>query len=223
MKTITQKLKKLQASLPQNKKIKLVVVTKTRASKEIEEAISAGAVSIGENKVQEAEKKFPNINNLKNVEKRLIGNLQSNKTNKAVKLFDVIDTVDTEKIAKKISNAAKKINKIQRVLVQINSSGEKVKSGFLLGEKDKIQRCAENKNIKIEGLMTMGPNTKNKKEIEKAFKETKELFDSLNKSESLKMKTLSMGMSGDYQIAIQQGSTDIRLGTAIFGERPKIV
>ena len=149
MKTITQKLKKLQASLPQNKKIKLVVVTKTRASKEIEEAISAGAVSIGENKVQEAEKKFPNINNLKNVEKRLIGNLQSNKTNKAVKLFDIIDTVDTEKIAKKISNAAKKINKIQRVLVQINSSGEKAKSGFLLGEKDKIQRCAKNKNIKI--------------------------------------------------------------------------
>ena len=223
MKTITQKLKKLQASLPQNKKIKLVVVTKTRTSKEIEEAISAGAASIGENKIQEAEKKFPSINNLKNIEKRLIGNLQSNKTNKAVKLFDIIDTVDTEKIAKKISNAAKKINKIQRVLVQINSSGEKAKSGFLLGEKDKIQRCAENKNIKIEGLMTMGPNTKNKKEIEKAFKETKELFDSLNKSESLKMKTLSMGMSGDYQIAIQQGSTNIRLGTAIFGERPKVV
>jgi pyridoxal phosphate enzyme (YggS family) len=223
MKTITQKLKKLQASLPKNKNIKLVVVTKTRTPKEIKEAISAGALSIGENRVQEAEKKFPNIINLKIVEKRLIGNLQSNKANKAVGLFDVIDTVDTEKIAKKISNAAKKINKIQRVLVQINSSGEKAKSGFLLGEKDKIQRCAENKNIKIEGLMTMGPNTKNKKEIEKAFKKTKELFDSLNKSEFLEMKTLSMGMSGDYQIAIQQGSTDIRLGTAIFGERPKIV
>ena len=223
MKTITQKLKKLQASLPKNKNIKLVVVTKTRTPKEITEAISAGALSIGENRVQEAEKKFPNIVNLKNVEKRLIGKLQSNKANKAVSLFDVIDTVDTEKIAKKISNAAKKINKIQRVLVQINSSGEKAKSGFLLGEKDKIQRCAENKNIKIEGLMTMGPNTKNKKEIEKAFKKTKELFDSLNKSEFLEMKTLSMGMSGDYQIAIQQGSTDIRLGTAIFGERPKIV
>jgi pyridoxal phosphate enzyme (YggS family) len=223
MKTITQKLKKLQASLPKNKNIKLVVVTKTRTLKEIKEAISAGALSIGENRVQEAEKKFPNIVNLKNVEKRLIGKLQSNKANKAVSLFDVIDTVDTEKIAKKISNAAKKINKIQRVLVQINSSGEKAKSGFLLGEKDKIQRCAENKNIKIEGLMTMGPNTKNKKEIEKAFKKTKELFDSLNKSEFLEMKTLSMGMSGDYQIAIQQGSTDIRLGTAIFGERPKIV
>ena len=223
MKTITQKLKKLQASLPKNKNIKLVVVTKTRTTKEIKEAISAGALSIGENRVQEAEKKFPNIVNLKNVEKRLIGKLQSNKANKAVSLFDFIDTVDTEKIAKKISNAAKKINKIQRVLVQINSSGEKAKSGFLLGEKDKIQRCAENKNIKIEGLMTMGPNTKNKKEIEKAFKKTKELFDSLNKSEFLEMKTLSMGMSGDYQIAIQQGSTDIRLGTAIFGERPKIV
>ena len=219
MKTITQKLKKLQASLPKNKKIKLVVVTKTRTPKEIEEAISAGASSIGENRVQEAEKKFSNIINLKNIEKRLIGNLQSNKANKAVGLFDVIDTVDSEKIAKKISNAAKKINKIQRVLVQINSSGEKAKSGFMLGEKDKIQRCAENKNIKIEGLMTMGPNTKNKKEIEKAFKRTKEFFDLLNKSDNLEMKTLSMGMSGDYRIAIEQGSTAIRVGSAIFGPR----
>ena len=219
MKTITQKLKKLQASLPKNKKIKLVVVTKTRTPKEIEEAISAGASSIGENRVQEAEKKFSNIINLNNIEKRLIGNLQSNKANKAVGLFDVIDTVDSEKIAKKISNAAKKINKIQRVLVQINSSGEKAKSGFMLGEKDKIQRCAENKNIKIEGLMTMGPNTKNKKEIEKAFKRTKEFFDLLNKSDNLEMKTLSMGMSGDYRIAIEQGSTAIRVGSAIFGPR----
>lgn len=219
MKTITQKLKKLQASLPKNKKIKLVVVTKTRTPKEIEEAISAGASSIGENRVQEAEKKFSNIINLNNIEKRLIGSLQSNKANKAVGLFDVIDTVDSEKIAKKISNAAKKINKIQRVLVQINSSGEKAKSGFMLGEKDKIQRCAENKNIKIEGLMTMGPNTKNKKEIEKAFKRTKEFFDLLNKSDNLEMKTLSMGMSGDYRIAIEQGSTAIRVGSAIFGPR----
>ena len=219
MKTITQKLKKLQASLPKNKNIKLVVVTKTRTPKEIKEAISAGALSIGENRVQEAEKKFSNIINLKSIEKRLIGNLQSNKVNKAVSLFDVIDTVDTEKIAKKVSNAAKKINKIQRVLVQINSSGEKAKSGFMLGEKDKIQKCAENKNIKIEGLMTMGPNTKNKKEIERAFKKTKELFDFLNKSDNLEMKTLSMGMSGDYKVAIKQGSTDIRVGSAIFGPR----
>ena len=219
MKTITQKLKKLQASLPKNKNIKLVVVTKTRTPKEIKEAISAGASSIGENRVQEAEKKFSNIINLNNIEKRLIGNLQSNKANKAVGLFDVIDTVDSEKIAKKISNAAKKINKIQRVLVQINSSGEKAKSGFMLGEKDKIQKCAENKNIKIEGLMTMGPNTKNKKEIEKAFKRTKEFFDLLNKSDNLEMKTLSMGMSGDYRIAIEQGSTAIRVGSAIFGPR----
>ena len=196
-----------------------MVVTKTRTPKEIEEAISAGASSIGENRVQEAEKKFSNIINLNNIEKRLIGSLQSNKANKAVGLFDVIDTVDSEKIAKKISNAAKKINKIQRVLVQINSSGEKAKSGFMLGEKDKIQRCAENKNIKIEGLMTMGPNTKNKKEIEKAFKRTKEFFDLLNKSDNLEMKTLSMGMSGDYRIAIEQGSTAIRVGSAIFGPR----
>ncbi len=219
MKTVTQKLKKLQASLPQNKKIKLVVVTKTRTPKEVQEAIAAGAVSIGENKVQEAEKKFPNIDNLKNTEKRLIGNLQSNKANKAVRLFDVIDTVDTEKIAKKISNAAKKANKTQRVLIQINSSGEKTKTGFMPEDEEKIKRCAENKNIKIEGLMTMGPNTKNKKDIARAFKKTKKLFDYLNTTDSLDMKTLSMGMSGDYEVAIEEGSTDIRVGSAIFGPR----
>ena len=223
MKTITQKLKKLQTSLPKNQKIKLVVVTKTRSPKEVEEAIFAGTKSIGENKVQEAEKKFQNISNLKKTEKRLIGNLQSNKAKKAVMLFDVIDTVDTEKIAKKISGAAKKANKIQRVLIQINSSGEEKKSGFLFTEKEKILRCADNKNIKIEGLMTMGPNTKNKKKIKAAFKKTKELFDDLNQNTKLKMKTLSMGMSGDYELAINQGSTAIRVGTAIFGERPKVV
>ena len=86
-------------------------------------------------------------------------------------------------------------------------------------DEEKIKRCAENKNIKIEGLMTMGPNTKSKKDIARAFKKTKELFDCLNTSDKLEMKTLSMGMSGDYEVAIEQGSTDIRVGSAIFGPR----
>ena len=223
MKSITQNLKKLQSKLSKNKKINLVVVTKTRSEKEIEEAIAAGATSIGENRVQEAEKKFPKIRNINKVEKRLIGNLQSNKAKKATNIFDVIDSVDSLRLAKKISDAAKQINKKQRVLIQINSSGEKTKSGFLLEEKEKILKCAENANIEIEGLMTMGPNTTNKSEILKAFKQTKNLFDDLEKNHNMKMKTLSMGMSGDLELAIQEGTTMIRVGTAIFGKRPKIV
>ena len=219
METITQKLKKLQANLPKVRKIKLVAVTKTRSPKEIEEAIFAGTTSIGENRVQEAERKFKNIKNIQNIEKRLIGPLQSNKINKAINIFDVIDSVGTEKTAKKISDAAKKTNKIQRVLIQINSSGENLKSGFLLKDKEKILRCADNPNIKIEGLMTMGPNTTNEKEILKAFKQTKELFDDLGQNEKIDCKTLSMGMSGDFELAIQQGSNLIRVGTAIFGPR----
>ena len=219
METITQKLKKLQANLPKVRKIKLVAVTKTRSPKEIEEAIFAGTTSIGENRVQEAERKFKNIKNIQNIEKRLIGPLQSNKINKAINIFDVIDSVSTEKTAKKISDAAKKTNKIQRVLIQINSSGENLKSGFLLKDKEKILRCAEYPNIKIEGLMTMGPNTTNEKEILKAFKQTKELFDDLGQNEKIDCKTLSMGMSGDFELAIQQGSNLIRVGTAIFGPR----
>ena len=219
MTTITQKLKKLQASLPKSQEIKLVVVTKTRSPKEIEEAILAGATSIGENRVQEAEKKFKTIQNIQKVEKRLIGSLQSNKIKKAIKLFDVIDSVDTEKLAKKISDAAKKANKKQRVLIQINSSGENTKSGFLLEEKEKILKCAENPNIKIEGLMTMGPNTTSIKQISEAFKKTKDLFDDLGQNNKIEMKTLSMGMSGDFELAIERGSNSIRIGTAVFGPR----
>tara|TARA_S200000501_G_scaffold378939_1_gene445179 strand:+ start:9341 stop:10006 length:666 start_codon:yes stop_codon:yes gene_type:complete len=221
MTAIAKKLKKIQSSLPNN--VEMVVVTKTRSPKEIDQAISAGAKKIGENRVQEAEEKFSTIKQIKHVERRLIGQLQSNKAKKAVKIFDTIDSVGTEKLAKKISEAAKKIQKIQRVLIQVNSSGEEAKSGFSLLDKEKIIKCAQNKNIKIEGLMTMGPNTRNEKDIKRAFEKTKELFEEINKETNFDMKTLSIGMSGDYKIAIKEGSTLIRVGTAIFGERNRLV
>ena len=130
MKTIAQSLKAIQNSLPKQQEVNIVVVTKTRTTKEIEEAIAAGARFIGENRVQEAEEKFSRINNLHLVEKRLIGRLQTNKINKAIKLFDVIDSVDTPRLARKISEAAQRQNTKQRVLLQINSSKERTKAGF---------------------------------------------------------------------------------------------
>ena len=219
MKTIAQNLKAVQNSLPKQQNIKIVVVTKTRTPKEIEEAIAAGARFIGENRVQEAENKFSKIKNLDLVEKRLIGRLQTNKVNKAVKLFDVIDSVDSLRLASKISKAAQRQHKKQRVLIQVNSSGETTKAGFNFKDKKSIIECIKNEGILVEGLMTMGPNTQQIKKIERAFINTKNLFDEINNEIKTKMTTLSMGMSGDFKVAITSGSTSIRVGTAIFGPR----
>ena len=219
MKTIAQNLKAVQNSLPKQQNIKIVVVTKTRTPKEIEEAIAAGARFIGENRVQEAENKFSKIKNIDLVEKRLIGRLQTNKVNKAVKLFDVIDSVDSLRLASKISKAAQRQHKKQRVLIQVNSSGETTKAGFNLKDKKSIIECIKNEGILVEGLMTMGPNTQQIKKIERAFINTKNLFDEINNEIKTKMTTLSMGMSGDIKVAIASGSTSIRVGTAIFGPR----
>ena len=219
MKTIAQNLQAIQNSLPKQHNIKIVVVTKTRTPKEIEEAIGAGALFIGENRVQEAEKKFSKISNLNLVEKRLIGTLQTNKVNKAIKLFDVIDSVDSLRLAKKISEASLRLNKKQRVLIQINSGGEETKKGFGFKDKKTIIECIKNEGILVEGLMTMGPNTQQTTKIEQAFIKTKNLFDEINKDLEIKMTTLSMGMSGDFRVAVLNGSTAIRIGTAIFGPR----
>ena len=219
MKTIAQNLQAIQNSLPKQHNIKIVVVTKTRTPKEIEEAIGAGALFIGENRVQEAEKKFSKISNLNLVEKRLIGTLQTNKVNKAIKLFDVIDSVDSLRLAKKISEASLRLNKKQRVLIQINSGGEETKKGFGFKDKKTIIECIKNEGILVEGLMTMGPNTQQITKIEQAFIKTKNLFDEINKDLEIKMTTLSMGMSGDFRVAVLNGSTAIRIGTAIFGPR----
>ena len=219
MKTIAQNLKTIQNSLPKQQDIKIVVVTKTRTPKQIEEAIAAGACCIGENRVQEAEEKFSQISNIQRVEKRLIGRLQTNKINKAIRLFDIIDSVDSQRLAKKISEAAQRQNTKQRVLFQINSSGETTKAGFGLKDKETIVECINSEGLLVEGLMTMGPNTRQPAKIEQAFKNTKNLFDDINKDLEKKMTTLSMGMSGDFKIATKNGSTAIRVGTAIFGPR----
>ena len=219
MKTIAQNLKTIQNSLPKQQDIKIVVVTKTRTPKQIEEAIATGACCIGENRVQEAEEKFSQISNIQLVEKRLIGRLQTNKINKAIRLFDVIDSVDSQRLAKKISEAAQRQNIKQRVLFQINSSGETTKAGFGLKDKETIVECINSEGLLVEGLMTMGPNTRQLAKIEQAFENTKSLFDNINKDLEKKMTTLSMGMSGDFKIAIKNGSTAIRVGTAIFGPR----
>jgi len=218
LKTVKKQTDKVKTP---NQKVKLVAVTKTRSPEEISEAISGGVISIGENRVQEAEQKFTDIPKIKEIEKRLIGKLQSNKIKKAIQLFDTIDSVGSTKLAKKISKAATAIEKKQRVLIQVNTSNEKTKSGFGQGDIKGILRCFDFSGIKIEGLMTVGPTNPSKKEREAAFKLLAKIFIIINNKllPKQKMTELSMGMSGDFLLGVSCGATMVRVGTAIFGKR----
>ena len=151
----------------------------------------------------------------------MIGHLQSNKINKALSIFDTIDSIDTVSLAKKIS--AKIENKDQNIqtLLEINTSYEQNKFGFLPEDNEGMLESIELTNINVRGLMTLGPNTNNATEIERSFSRLRKTKEKLNKQlpKELQLTELSMGMSGDYEIAIRQGSTMVRLGSALFGSR----
>lgn len=200
--------------------VQLIAVTKTHPFTTIENCYKAGLHVIGENKIQEAVQKFESFNSMPKISKRFIGHLQSNKINKCIELFDAIDSVDSLKLARKISNSAKRVNKTIPVLLEINTSGESQKFGFRPDETDEIKYCFDLPNIKIDGLMTVGPLSKDKEKIRKSFRQLCELKDTLNFSiNQSSMTELSMGMSGDYEIAVEEGATMIRLGSVLFGNR----
>jgi PLP dependent protein len=197
----------------------LVAVTKTRSIDEIKEAINAGIKIIGENKIQEAENKFRELKDYfrKNDDEfHFIGHLQSNKVKKAVEMFDVIQTVDSLKIAEEINKVAEEKNKIQRIFIEVNIGTELQKSGVIPeGVINLVKKIISLKNIKLEGLMCIPPYSDTPEDSRKYFKEIKNIFDESN------LKYLSMGMTNDYNIAIEEGSNMIRIGRGIFGERIK--
>ena len=226
MSQITQNLLKIRTTIfkeTANDSVKIIVVTKTRSVMEINKAIDSGALYLGENRVQESEEKFRQIK--APVEKRLIGKLQSNKIKKAVTLFDSIDSVSSYSLAEKISKQCTGSEKKQRVLLQVNTSEEPTKNGFLQRDKKEIIRCFSLKGIKIEGLMTIGAHTKEKERVKKSFRDLKKLFLEINGrlTKEQQMTELSMGMSSDFLLAIKEGATMVRLGTSIFGERKENV
>ncbi len=154
------------------------------------------------------------------VEKRFIGHLQSNKTKKCVNAFDTIDSIHSLKLLKKVSKECEKIDKKIKVLLEINTSGETQKKGFPAGDTNEILQCFEIKNVQVVGLMTMAPFTKDEKKIRSCFSLLRKKKNDLNKSLPFKpLKELSMGMSNDYEIAIDEGATQVRLGTVLFGVR----
>ena len=156
------------------------------------------------------------------IKKRFIGHLQTNKVNKCIELFNTIDSVDSIKLSKKINTRAHQTNLNVPVLLEVNTAREPQKYGFLPEEIDKMLECFSHKYLKIKGLMTIAPTGQNEKEIRKSFKLLRETQNTLNKqkpNEYDEIKELSMGMSNDFEIAVEEGSTQVRIGTALVGKR----
>jgi len=203
-----------------NHPVQIVAVTKTHPFQSIKEAYDAGIKSIGENRVQEASQKFESFEHMPNITKRFIGHLQTNKVKKCIDLFDTIDSVDSLKLAKKISQVAGTLNRTISVLLEINTSGEQQKHGFPPGLTENMMSCFNEKNIKIKGLMTIAPHTIDKGKLRSSFFKLRKLQERIKHSlQTNQLTELSMGMSGDYEIAIEEGSTMVRLGTNLFGTR----
>jgi len=199
--------------------VEIVGVTKTHPFSFIEESYRAGLRSIGENRVQEANVKFQSFEKMPKLNKRFIGHLQSNKVKKCVELFDSIDSIDSIKTLRKVGRYSKELEKDISILIEINTSGESQKHGFLPSQKEQILECFLEQELGVEGLMTVGPMTPNKNKVRKSFcllRETKEWIESEGK---IKLKHLSMGMSGDYEVAVEEGSTMVRLGSTLYGSR----
>ena len=152
--------------------------------------------------------------------RRFIGHLQTNKVNKCLELFDTIDSVDSFKLAKKINNRSTLLNKKTPILLEINTSGDDSKKGFSPNLDDDFYSIFELDSLKVDGLMTMGPLSQKEDETRSAFALLRKIKTKINDQLTYEpIKELSMGMSGDFQIGIEEGSTMIRLGTAIFGKR----
>ncbi|MEG1930083.1 MAG: YggS family pyridoxal phosphate-dependent enzyme [Anaerovorax sp.] len=198
----------------------LVAVTKTRTAEEINEAIHGGMTDIGENKVQEILDKYENV---EQVNWHMIGHLQTNKVKYIVDKVSMIHSVDSVKLADEINRRATQIGKVMDVLIQVNAAGEESKFGISKEETGHMIETIANTcdHIRICGLMSVAPFDPDPENIRIYFRQVKELYDQYKTyaHKNLDFKYLSMGMSHDYPVAIEEGSNLIRVGTAIFGER----
>ena len=199
--------------------ITLVAVSKTVPPARINEAIGAGIRIIGENKVQEAQQKFDKVDE---VNWHMVGHLQTNKVKYALKIFDLIQSVDTYHLAEEINKRAEKDGKKVPVLIEVNTSGEESKYGCNPEEaEDLVLRVSQLPSVEVKGLMTIGLFSDNPALVRTCFVKLRRIFDSLSGQNipNVKMEIISMGMSADFDLAIEEGSNMVRIGTAIFGPR----
>ena len=201
--------------------IAVVAVTKGRTAAEVEAALGCGIGTIGENRVQEAEAKKAEVDTP--ARWHLVGHLQTNKAKKAVALFDLVQSVDSLRVAAALDAQAGKVCRVLDILVQVNTSGEERKSGVAPQCLQALaRRLAELPNLRIRGLMTIGTLSADAEVVRSCFSLLRELRDRLvaARIEGVELKYLSMGMSGDFESAITEGSNMVRLGSALFGRRP---
>jgi len=211
--SITSNLNSILNNIPSN--VSLVAVSKTKPDTDILAAYNAGQKVFGENKVQEIVKKQKNLPS--DIKWHMIGHLQTNKVKYIASFISLIHAVDSIKLLKEINKRATQNNRIIDCLLQVHIAKESTKFGFDIEELEKVISTAkEYKNINIKGLMGMATFTNDSKQINKEFKSIYQIF---KKVKNKTLNTLSIGMSGDYKLAINNGSTMIRLGSAIFGER----
>ena len=215
---IKENVQAILRELPEG--VRLVGAAKTRTPEEILEAIEAGLEIIGENYVQEAEKAYEAIGN--RAKWHMIGHLQSNKAKKAVRIFDMVETVDSVKLARALDNACQKLGKQMEVLIEVNSGEEPQKAGVMPDEVTPlVKEISQFDNIKVMGLMTMGPFTGDPEDARPYFQKTRAIFEELKGMDipGVEMKYLSMGMSNSYKVALEEGANMVRIGTKIFGPR----
>jgi pyridoxal phosphate enzyme (YggS family) len=206
--------------------VSLMAVTKTFPPERIREAYAAGLRLFGENRVQEFAGKAPALGDLAGAEWHMIGHLQTNKAAKAAELFSGIDSVDSLRLAERLNSLAEQQTKTLVVLIEVNVGGEEAKSGINPGSDDlqKILNAAPHlQNLRIRGLMTIPPFTHDPQQARPYFQRLRALRDEIasQRLPGIGMDVLSMGMSHDFEVAIEEGSTCVRVGTAIFGERTR--
>jgi pyridoxal phosphate enzyme (YggS family) len=221
--SIQKNYEKLRKEVPEH--VVIIAAAKTRTIYEVEEAIDAGVNDVGENYVQEAARLRESLGEkASRVRWHMIGHLQTNKINKALNIFDMIQTVDSIEQAESIHRRAANMQKVVSVLIEINSGGELSKSG-LKPEDEPVEQlvraAAQMKHIRVDGIMTMGPLFEDPERMRPYFRKTRNIFQRIRSLgiEGLHFNTLSMGMSDSYRVAIEEGSTMIRIGTLLFGPR----
>ncbi len=216
--SIRGNISEILSDLPEG--VEVVAAAKARTPEEVLEVVQSGVRIVGENYVQEAEKAYEMVGG--EVKWHFIGHLQKNKVKKAVKIFDMIETVDSVEVAKEIDKRCEQIGKVLPILVEINSGDEEQKSGVSPKDAEQlIREISSFKNIKVMGLMTMGPRFGNPEDSRPYFIKTREIFDKIKKLNlpNVEMRYLSMGMTNSYKIAIEEGANIVRIGTKLFGER----
>jgi pyridoxal phosphate enzyme (YggS family) len=217
---VRERIERARQRAGRSGEVTLVAVTKTHPAGVVRAAIRAGVADVGENRVQELEQKVPEVGR-EAVRWHLIGHLQRNKVAKALPLFDLLHSLDSLRLAQALSDAAVKAGVTVRALVEVNSAGEETKGGVPAAEAvDVVGRMAGLPGLELLGMMTMAPFTGDAEVVRRAFRATRELCgETARQVAGFRGEHLSMGMSNDFEIAVEEGATLVRVGSSIFGER----